>query len=400
MDRPLAAASRWWATTAGSASPAANTAAARSVQRPALLVAQRLERRFAEQVVDERPRDDARGALDHPRRRGAVERAGDVGDGELEHRAQLRRCERAPEHRRGDENRPVTGRERREAAGEQVARTGREPAARQRGRIGSEQAPELDDQERVATGAPLDLLRGAFRALPAQRPAQQCRDPAPVEAVQRHTVGRRAQPCERRTREHLRVAVRGDDEDGKGRELSGHRREQTDGALVGPVQVVEHDDVCTLGGRRLECRGDRRIRGRACGARGRGVVDGRARELRERRLARRAQPGEDAEPWPVRDGCTTGPARRPTHGHARAPRPVGEVARHRRLPDAGFTGEHDHRAVTPPGAFERLAQGCPDADAPEGFVANHALRTVVGGSRRQPGSGALPSRRPDDRRPK
>ena len=219
------------------------------VQRPALLVAQRLERRFAEQVVDERPRDDARGALDHPRRRGAVERAGDVGDGELEHRAQLRRCERAPEHRRGDENRPVTGRERREAAGEQVARTGREPAARQRGRIGSEQAPELDDQERVATGAPLDLLRGAFRALPAQRPAQQCRDPAPVEAVQRHTVGRRAQPCERRTREHLRVAVRGDDEDGKGRELSGHRREQTDGALVGPVQVVEHDDVCTLGGR-------------------------------------------------------------------------------------------------------------------------------------------------------
>ena len=169
----------------------------------------------------------------------------DVAPGEG---GQVDGAERAAEHGRRHEQAPVVAVERRQPLLHQVACAGRERGEVACAPVLGQQLGDLSDQEGIAGGQgdhPVGQVGAARRTELAR---EQRADVAPVEPRQGHPLGASTEPGERRAGRDVGVAIGADDEYGPRRHVGGDHVEQLQGPLVGPVQVVEHEERRAFGG--------------------------------------------------------------------------------------------------------------------------------------------------------
>jgi hypothetical protein len=264
---------------------------------------------------------------------------------------------------------------------------------------GAQRGGQLLDEERDALRAVVDHARERRGDRLAQDARGQVRRPGWVERLQRQLVQAagaaelRAQPPQRVPARQLVGPVRADHEQRQLSQRVGERGQHLEGRVVGPVQVVDHDD----GGRARRDRRERaaeRLDQRRLVAAGRGLADlgqhhgqvpaqrAAARQAVGRAAQVRAQRGDQRG---VRLGARlAGGAAQ--YGESRlGRRDVGQP----RLPDAGLTAQQHDAARTLAGAVNGRAEPLALAVAPDQRWSRHgAMLSRLTRQREQPAAHA------------
>ena len=270
--------------------------------------------------------------------------------------------------------------------------------------LGRHQPHDLADEERVAPRLLADRdgeLGG--RAIDAGGELDVAGDSVGVEAVQCDStrgvdLGELAERCGKRVvAAELDVAVGADDQQAGVGEPAGEEAQQQQRRLVGPVQIVEHDD------QRAGARG-------AAEELGDGVEDPEARLLgiHRRELADVAEAladlghdprhvrGAGAElpaqpdrigladvladrlrPWPVRRGAVALVAATPEHARSAHPGVGRELLGGPGLADPGIAGQHQHPALAGERVLEQRAHLLELSLAPDEDAAGESLERVL-----------------------
>ena len=158
----------------------------------------------------------------------------------------------AAEHAGGHQQVAIVAMKGREALLQQVAGARRERRLTEGAAVPYEQAADLDDEERVACCEAYDLGRKVRTLRSTDLVAEQGCDTRLVQAVQRHTVGAATETVEQRPRRGVGVPVGADDQDRQDGQVGGHHVEQLQRPLIGPMEIIEHEQRRPLGRHLLE----------------------------------------------------------------------------------------------------------------------------------------------------
>ena len=317
-----------------------------SVERGNLRAAPTVERGEPKKIVGEGPRAGSRAPSDDTQCGHSVERVTDVTGCSVRERREIDGAKWAAENTGRGEQRAIRFTERVEALAKEITSACGDDAAGLGRRVVGEETGDLHDEERVARSEAQNLGTVLLRARVAEVTGKQCVDADVVEPAQPQLVGAAAESRERRAERYLGVAVGADDQHRQRGEMRGHHVEQLQRAFIGPMEVVEHQQRRSIGGRVVE-RAHHRGIGEGARRRGRGAVSGiGSDEHVDGRAARIAEPGQQRDPRCVRDGAPARPTRGPPHAHAFAPGDRCGLACCGRLADARLAEEQHESALT------------------------------------------------------